>query len=174
MARPKLGDSESKRLQMVITEDEVKAIDDWQFANRVPTRSEAIRRLCRMALIQEELRPSTNDSMRGLIDEAILLGDLTLERRPMTAEERVEMQTLASDLFQHIYRLYDKIVEQAVRLDGLSNGDTRLLEALDWEGRAADFLRGKSLIDSISRSPEAMDALSRAVEQRKTEKGGDR
>lgn len=50
MARPKLGESESKRLQMVITEDELKAIDDWRFENRVPSRSEAVRRLCSIAL----------------------------------------------------------------------------------------------------------------------------
>ena len=42
MARPKLGEGESKRLQMVITEEEVEAIDTWQHANRVPSRSEAM------------------------------------------------------------------------------------------------------------------------------------
>ena len=51
MARPKLGESESKRLQMVITEDELRAIEDWQFANRVPSKSEAIRRLCQIGLL---------------------------------------------------------------------------------------------------------------------------
>ncbi len=50
MARPRLGDSESKRLQMVITEDELKAIDDWRFENRIENRSEAIRRLCQIAI----------------------------------------------------------------------------------------------------------------------------
>lgn len=50
VARPKLGDSASQRLQMVITEDEIKAIDDWQFANRAPSRSEAIRRLVQIGL----------------------------------------------------------------------------------------------------------------------------
>ncbi|HEV7415060.1 MAG TPA: hypothetical protein VGN98_02815, partial [Tianweitania sediminis] len=50
MARPRLGDSASKRLQMVITEDELEAIEDWQFANRVPSKSEAIRRLVQIGL----------------------------------------------------------------------------------------------------------------------------
>jgi len=52
MARPKLGkgDSESKRLQIVITESELSAIDDWRFANRISSRSEAIRRLVQQAL----------------------------------------------------------------------------------------------------------------------------
>lgn len=55
MARPKLGDSESKRLQMVITEDELVAIEDWQYRNRVPSKSEAIRRLCQIAIGLEPL-----------------------------------------------------------------------------------------------------------------------
>lgn len=50
MARPKLGESESKRLQMVITEDEIKAIDDFRFEKRIASRSEAIRVLVGVAL----------------------------------------------------------------------------------------------------------------------------
>lgn len=53
MARPTLGESESKRLQMVITEDELSAIDDWRFANRIASRSDAIRRLCKIGLESE-------------------------------------------------------------------------------------------------------------------------
>jgi len=51
MARPRLGESESKRLQMVITEDEIQAVDDWRWANRVASRSEAIRRLVQIGLV---------------------------------------------------------------------------------------------------------------------------
>lgn len=50
MARPRLGESETKRLQMVITEDELAAIDEWRFAKHIGSRSEAIRRLCAVAL----------------------------------------------------------------------------------------------------------------------------
>ncbi len=50
MARPKLGDSETERLHIKITADEVTQIDDWRYENRVPSRSEAVRRLVQMAL----------------------------------------------------------------------------------------------------------------------------
>jgi hypothetical protein len=53
MARPKLGDTETERLQLKITTAEIEAIDDWRFANRIPSRSEALRRLCQMALTIE-------------------------------------------------------------------------------------------------------------------------
>jgi len=50
MARPKLGTSETKRLHMVITEDELAANNDWRFANRVSSLSEAVRQLLQKAL----------------------------------------------------------------------------------------------------------------------------
>ncbi|MEI5679562.1 MULTISPECIES: hypothetical protein [unclassified Mesorhizobium] len=50
MARPKLGNSETERLHVKITADEIRAIDDWRYANRVPSRSEAVRRLVQMGL----------------------------------------------------------------------------------------------------------------------------
>ena len=39
-----------QRIQMMMSEGEVLAIDNWSFANRVRGRSEAIRRLCAIAL----------------------------------------------------------------------------------------------------------------------------
>ncbi|KQU81293.1 hypothetical protein ASD00_35250 [Ensifer sp. Root31] len=41
------------RIHMYLSEDEVTAIDDWRFANRIPTRSDAIRRLCKVGLITD-------------------------------------------------------------------------------------------------------------------------
>ncbi len=69
MARPRLGESDSKRLQMVITEDELKAIDEWRFANKIENRSEAIRRLCQVGIEVD----SDLDEATDLIDEALKL-----------------------------------------------------------------------------------------------------
>ncbi|TBD04226.1 hypothetical protein ELH21_07350 [Rhizobium leguminosarum] len=38
------------KFQMMLSESEAKAIDDWSFANRIRSRAEAIRRLCQMAI----------------------------------------------------------------------------------------------------------------------------
>lgn len=58
MARPKLGDSETERLHLKITSDEVAAIDDWRFANRMPSRSEAVRRLCQIGVQTSKAAPA--------------------------------------------------------------------------------------------------------------------
>jgi len=51
MARPKLGEGETERLHVKISEQELTAIDDWRYANRIPSRSEAVRRLVQVGLI---------------------------------------------------------------------------------------------------------------------------
>lgn len=42
--------SRENRVPMMLSNEELEAIDTWRFANRVATRSEAIRRLCQMGL----------------------------------------------------------------------------------------------------------------------------
>jgi Arc/MetJ-type ribon-helix-helix transcriptional regulator len=54
MARPRLGLTETVRMQLKITAEEIEAIDDWRFANRAGSRSEAVRQLIKAALASPE------------------------------------------------------------------------------------------------------------------------
>lgn len=47
------------RFPVMLNDDEIRAIDDWRFANRVGTRAGAIRRLVQIAL---ESRAETEDA----------------------------------------------------------------------------------------------------------------
>jgi hypothetical protein len=60
MAEPK-----DNRIPIMMSDAEVQAIDDWRFTNRIPTRSEAIRRLAQRGLVFDTLR-----------EAAILGGDI--------------------------------------------------------------------------------------------------
>jgi hypothetical protein len=42
-----------ERLQIMLTEEEVNALDDWRFAQRMPSRASAIRELLRLGLASE-------------------------------------------------------------------------------------------------------------------------
>jgi hypothetical protein len=42
-----------ERLQIMLTQDEVKALDDWRFIRRMPSRASAIRELLRLGLAAE-------------------------------------------------------------------------------------------------------------------------
>ena len=42
-----------ERLQIMLTEEELKALDDWRFERRMPSRAAAVRELLRRGLIAE-------------------------------------------------------------------------------------------------------------------------
>ncbi|MEJ2375085.1 MAG: hypothetical protein P8Y53_20425 [Pseudolabrys sp.] len=42
-----------ERLQLMLTEEEVTALDDWRFKKRMPSRASAIRRLLKRGLAAE-------------------------------------------------------------------------------------------------------------------------
>jgi hypothetical protein len=42
--------SRAERLQIMLTEDELVALDDWRFARRMPSRAAAVRELLRLGL----------------------------------------------------------------------------------------------------------------------------
>lgn len=41
------------RIPIMMSDDELKAVDDWRYSHRCPTRSRAIRYLCNLALTLE-------------------------------------------------------------------------------------------------------------------------
>jgi hypothetical protein len=47
------------RLQIMLTPDEISALDDWRFAHRMPSRAAAIRELLRLGLAVEGIDLAT-------------------------------------------------------------------------------------------------------------------
>lgn len=43
----------SERLQIMLSEKELEAIDDWRFKRRMPSRASAVRELLRLGLLAE-------------------------------------------------------------------------------------------------------------------------
>jgi len=48
-----MGMGRGERLQIMLTDDELAALDDWRFDRRMPSRASAIRELLRRGLIAE-------------------------------------------------------------------------------------------------------------------------
>jgi hypothetical protein len=48
----------AERLQIMITEDELAALDDWRFAQRMPSRAAAVRELLKRGLASEGYHPT--------------------------------------------------------------------------------------------------------------------
>jgi hypothetical protein len=45
--------SRGERLQIMLSEDELQAVDDWRFSRRMPSRASAVRELLRRGLAAE-------------------------------------------------------------------------------------------------------------------------
>ncbi|MGF1454551.1 MAG: hypothetical protein ACFB6R_04160 [Alphaproteobacteria bacterium] len=63
----------TEKLQLMLDEQELKVIDDWRFAHRMPTRAAAIRELLRRGLLAKGFdEPETNapSTEFRVIDEA--------------------------------------------------------------------------------------------------------
>jgi metal-responsive CopG/Arc/MetJ family transcriptional regulator len=48
-----MADDRGERLQIMLSEAELKAVDDWRFTKRMPSRAAAIRELLRRGLVAE-------------------------------------------------------------------------------------------------------------------------
>lgn len=51
-----------ERLQIMLTKDELTALDDWRFSKRMPSRAAAIRELLRRGLAAEGFAVADGDS----------------------------------------------------------------------------------------------------------------
>lgn len=54
-----------ERLQIMLSDEELRALDDWRFAKRMPSRASAVRELLRRGLAAEgfDLAPSGQKSV---------------------------------------------------------------------------------------------------------------
>jgi hypothetical protein len=61
-----------ERLQIMLTEDELTAVDDWRFKRRMPSRAAAVRELLKRGLAAEGFNvaeKSTKSKDFGLLEE---------------------------------------------------------------------------------------------------------
>jgi len=67
-----MGDlSRQERLQIMLTEEELTALDNWRFERRMPSRASAIRELLRRGLAAEGVdlaAPSRKSASFGVTD----------------------------------------------------------------------------------------------------------
>ena len=55
----------TEKLQLMLDIQELKAIDDWRFENRLPSRAAAIRELIRRGLSSDEFGDPPTDAASG-------------------------------------------------------------------------------------------------------------
>jgi metal-responsive CopG/Arc/MetJ family transcriptional regulator len=60
MAREKGTREREERLQIMLSDEELRALDDWRFEMRMPSRAAAIRELLRLGLADIGLKKALN------------------------------------------------------------------------------------------------------------------
>ncbi|NTF35531.1 hypothetical protein [Agrobacterium rubi] len=117
MARPKkpVDELKDQRVPIMMSEDELKTIDDWRFGNRLPSRGEAIRRLCQIGMLAD--------------NEIENIADMAVETMNFVTDEigaaRREFKTLVNK------DTANALFTQEEMNDALSAGITRHFETLD-------------------------------------------
>ncbi len=61
MSKEGNGREREERLQIMLNDEELSALDDWRFAMRMPSRAAAIRELLRRGLADVDVRKAGNN-----------------------------------------------------------------------------------------------------------------
>jgi hypothetical protein len=93
------------RVPIMMSDEELTAIDDWRYRNRVATRSDAVRRLCQIGIIADE-------HFDALVDNYLGMSYATMEIavRGRTHEEAMAVLRQVSEFGQHFGRMRGAIL----------------------------------------------------------------
>lgn len=78
----------TERLQLMLANVELQAIDDWRYDNRIPTRAAAIRELLRRGMAAENLAPPEQNAETG---EYSVVDDATLTYVPLQNRQQPKL-----------------------------------------------------------------------------------
>lgn len=144
------GQKKTERLHMLISPDELEAIDEWRFKNRIGTRAEAIRRLVQIALSLEPLVKDLPDMAREVRGTDVNLRRSVLEAKNILDQER-EADPKAAAIAERVLLPLD-----VSSLD-LDRSSTEFLIHADAMQRVFDGLRsGETIEESIQQVKDAL------------------
>lgn len=171
MARPKLGETDTERMQLKITSAEIAAIDDWRYANRVPNRSEAVRRLCKIATTMggyEDQLQEASDKLFSSVTEYIEF-TYTDEFRALEAKTRLKLENMAKQMLASGLALIDQQVARRTSLVPLHNGDD-ISKDFETSASLSKIFNEKSFLDRMYDDPSARKELKRRIAEAQAQK----
>lgn len=121
------------RVPIMMSEEELAAIDDWRFQNRVATRSDAVRRLCQIALRYDSFAVDLDDTgsrlapvLRRLTDSVGSLGDA----EQLTAEDAASILKQARSFVSKSNDFLDILAARHLQHRDLSDTSKGIAEAI--------------------------------------------
>jgi hypothetical protein len=141
MARPKLGKTETERLQLKITAAEIEAIDDWRFGNRVASRSEAIRRLCQIGI-------TADDVLSDAVDHAEMAKDLAHKHWAHLREKTMSLKDAPEHV--EVFETYHQLLTPAHELSEIIDRTHLLIVSI--YNRIAPIVDSKTFRQGLAKS----------------------
>lgn len=109
----------------MMSEEELKSIDDWSFANRIRSRGEAIRRLCQIGIMVTRNLRTLADEPQDLYERHNRYADELEENRPKNDADMLEfLAQLHQDLYLDMLGWSVRVTSLGVSARALTKGDT--------------------------------------------------
>ncbi|ADV12959.1 hypothetical protein [Mesorhizobium ciceri] len=109
------GREKTERLHMLISPEELEAVDNWQHANKVATRSDAMRRLVQIGMRTVRSMPSIVKDVADVLDlaaEATDIPELVLAGLEVEDAPQVEVdKAIAHRLFDSVNFVFNRQIE---------------------------------------------------------------
>ena len=131
-----MSEPKDNRVPIMMSNGELEAIDDWRFKNRIATRSEAIRRLCQIAIIFDEKAAEMDHLSKEIDDKFKELGEYMSKpfRNKAPIEEAIKVFGHSFDMYTSLMLLSAEqttLVRNAIAVGGAYRVNSDINDALE-------------------------------------------
>lgn len=148
------------RIPIMFSAEELRDIDEWRFENRIATRADAVRRLCKVGIVLdkefEQVVDVANDGVAILSEQASEMFELYRQvLHPVVSEERYGQQEIGDVI--RLANDHARIAEEGIR--GLHKMALTLFNAV------AEIVNARTLRIGVKKYEEVLAAANEAVER---------
>lgn len=149
---PSKDEQKTERFNMFMSPSEMKAIEDWAWASRIRSKSEAIRRLCAIALICEDPIFTLSHGSHELLEQARLHHNAIVALQARVRKgEHIDAYNELEELSKGSASIHENLEIIQTVATSTGNETAEYLEpgqleeaqknAKDWRKKAANHLR---------------------------------
>ncbi|WP_313760194.1 hypothetical protein [Rhizobium sp.] len=122
MARPKKPTDTLKdqRVPIMMSEEELKTLDDWMFENRIRSRGEAIRRLLQMGILAHQNRQLLRVGLHTLADRIVHLSKVIRDANP---KPKTGIEAARHETVEAISEIFEDLANLGMSVDALAEGE---------------------------------------------------
>lgn len=140
------------RVPIMMSEDELRAVDDWRFKNRIATRSDALRRLARIGAV---------------VDEWVADADQKIDEAFNSFFEAIEgMGELSKERKRHVNDAYNALMDMLLTVAQISVVSSEMRKGSDINEALAEAWNRVNVVTEI-KNEEALRRLGLDDEEKK-------